>query len=418
MENRLQRRSAMVVVLVLSLFAAACHRDGHAIDDPPILAVGDFTYDGAFRLPADDFGVSNLNYAQGPLALGEDAASIFIVGHTYDQAIAEFEIPALIAGTTVGDLAMAEPPTQPFARVLDRPAGGNPQALDRITGLTVHDGQLLVNAIEYYDAPGDNTHTTLVVHDDGALGTATTSEFVSLAGAAHAAGWFSDIPEAWRDGLGGDLLTGSSSGMPIIGRLSVGPTAFAVDPAQIVAPDAPAAPVATEQLVGYSLAEPLRSDLLNEAGDNDLWTHLSRAVFGFIVPDTQTYAVFGSSGGHGPDGICYKCTPTGATEACGGYCAVDPADGSAYFWFYDVQDLIDVRSGTLSASAVEPYEYGEFVVPFANEGLGGGAYDAVSGTLYLTALAADREQGAYANPPIVVAYHVSIPENAAYNPNR
>ena len=36
----------------------------------------------------------------------------------------------------------------------------------------------------------------------------------------------------------------------------------------------------------------------------------------------------------------------------------------------------------------------------------GGAWDAERGLLYLTMLAADREQGRYANPPVVVAYRL------------
>jgi hypothetical protein len=57
---------------------------------------------------------------------------------------------------------------------------------------------------------------------------------------------------------------------------------------------------------------------------------------------------------------------------------------------------------------VRPYEYGTFRTPFKGEThkLGGGAFDASTGRIYLTAQKADREQGRYANPPVVMAYEV------------
>mgnify|MGYP006295034333 FL=1 len=51
---------------------------------------------------------------------------------------------------------MADDPTQPFSSVLDRL--DNPQGVNRIGGMAVFEGnagyELLLNAYEYYDAPG------------------------------------------------------------------------------------------------------------------------------------------------------------------------------------------------------------------------------------------------------------------------
>jgi hypothetical protein len=69
-----------------------------------------------------------------------------------------------------------------------------------------------------------------------------------------------------------------------------------------------------------------------------------------------------------------------------------------------------VRSGEVKPHDVRPYEYGVFPTPFASSSqtLGGGTFDASTGRIYLTAQKADREQGTYANPPIVMAYKAVV----------
>lgn len=372
-----------------------------------LIGIDALEYAGAFRVPAQTFGASDLNFSEGPIEV--TGSSLFIVGHTYQQAIAEFAIPPLVISETLTDLNMAGVPRQDFVTVLDR-AGANPQALDRISAMRWVDGpagpELIVNAYEYYDAPGDNSHTTLVVRDPEDLAGSPVDGFYAMEGAAHAGGWMTDVPAGWRDLLGGPMIAGHSSGVPIIGRLSVGPSAFVFDPMAIVGTSSPPDPVPTEPLLDYDLGRPLHADLSNASGFNAIWTHLSRAVYGFIVPGTRSYLVLGHSGGHGPDGICYKCTPTGETSSCGGYCAVDPDDYALHYWIFDVDDFVRVRNGELAPHEVQPYESGPFAAPFSAGELGGGSYDADTGLLYVSMQRADRDQGTYANPPVIVAFRV------------
>ncbi len=373
-----------------------------------LLTVSDLAYEGAFRLPAATYGVSSLNFSEGPIDV--KGPSLLVVGHSHHQAIAEFRIPSLGKNDDLEALNMAGAPVQPFASVLDR-APANPQGLDRIAALRRLDSPrgevLVVNAYEYYDAPADNTHTTLIVEDPSQLDGSVVNGFYALSGGAHAGGWVSDVPLEWQEALGGDVLVGSSSGVPIIGRLSVGPSAFAVSKAELTTPTASADPIPAATLLDYSLANPLEADLSNSSQANARWTHLSRGVYGFIPPGTATYVVVGHSGGHGPEGVCYKCVPVGLTAACGGYCPVDPQDRSLFYWFYDVGDLARVRAGELAPHDVRPYESGRFDAPFSAGQMGGGSFDAESGLLYLSLLKADRLQGTYANPPVVVAYRIS-----------
>ncbi|MHC4400622.1 MAG: hypothetical protein ACYTG0_13180, partial [Planctomycetota bacterium] len=288
----------------------------------PLLDMEDFQYVGAFRLPSRKYGESDLNYSQGPIALNPDRHSLFIVGHAHQQAIAEFAIPELVDGTDLADLNMAGDPIQPFATVLDRASGGNPEGNNRIGGMLYVSGpdgpELLVNAYEYYDAPGDNRLSMLVVRDANDLAKSDVDGYFKLQGRpGHTAGWMSPIPAEWRSVLGGDFLTGNSSGIPIISRASVGPSAFVFNPLDVVGEKSVATPVSTTKLLDFSLAHRLHDDLSNESRQNDLWNHLSRAVNGIIVPGTRTYATFGHSGGN-ESGVGYKIVQDNGRRT-GGY---------------------------------------------------------------------------------------------------
>ncbi|MBN1515117.1 hypothetical protein JXA32_00970 [Candidatus Sumerlaeota bacterium] len=401
------------IVTICCLFSGSFFTLHAAPSNAPLLTINDVRYIGAFRLPEDTFGVSSLNYSQGPMAYYPSHHSILIVGHTYEQAIAEFAIPRLVKSTNIEDLNMASAPLQFFSSVIDRASNGNPQALDSIGGMLVFDGpdgpQLLVNAYEYYDAPGDNTQTTLIVRDADDLASCAVDGFYSFqGGAGHTSGWISPVPPEWIPEIGASYITGQSSGIPIISRCSVGPSAFAFDPAEIIGADSTTATISTIKLLDFSLDHPLHDDLYNSSGTNDLWTHLSRVTYGLIVPGTRTYITFGYSGGH-VSGVCYKCTQDDG-NLCGGYCAYEADDYYQYCWLWDVNDLIKVRQGRINSYDVRPYEYGKFPTPFecSTHEIGGGAYDVESGKLYLTIQRADSEQGTYSNPPIVVVFRFEM----------
>ena len=382
----------------------------------PLLHKANIQYLGAFRLSADTFGSSSLNYSEGPLAYNSVSHSIYIVGHTHDQAIAEFTVPELSKSSGINDLKMVGSPLQPFTSILDRVMGGNSQALDRIGGLVLIDigGQqrLLINAYEYYDAPADNTDTTALVENPGTLSSTSIKGFFRFqGGAGHTAGWISPVPPALQALFGGDYITGHSSGIPIIGRTTVGPSAFVFDSDQLASNSENELSIETIKLLDFSLQNPLHSDLENESGTNNIWTHLSRVVYGFLVPGTRTYLTLGHSGGHN-SGVCYKCEQNNGNR-CGGYCAPDETDYYPYYWLWDSEDLYQVKQGKLLAHEVKPYEFGIFVLSFAAMELGGGSFDPIAGVLYITAQKADLQQGVYKNPPIVLAYKFIVREKAS-----
>ncbi len=334
--------------LLFSLLACAQPEAPSTDSEPGLFGMDQLDYLGAFRLPSAEFGVSSLNYSEGPIVYNPRRHSLFMVGHSHQQAIAEFLIPALVKSEIVTELNIAPTPLQNFSLVLDRSDSPNRQNIDRVGGLAFFHGEygteLFVNAYEYYDAEADNVDSSLILRNaDNLAETKVDGFFQFQAPAGHSAGWLSPIPVEWQTVLGGSYITGHSGGIPIISRSSVGPSAFAFDPFEVIGTQKNTGSIATTQLLDFSLEHPLNDDLENINLDNDLWTHLSRVTYGFIVPGSRSYLTIGYSGGH-KRGVCYKCEHINDPDnTCSGYCAKDAQDQSSYFWLWDIADFIKVK---------------------------------------------------------------------------
>jgi len=406
-----------IFCLVFSLVVIATNAQN--ISELPLFDIAQLSYKGGFRIDSGEQGVSNINYSQGPIAYNYENHSLFIVGHTHEQAIAEYAIPNIVNSEVLSELVMVETPIQVFSQVLDRTPDGNPQGINRIGGMYyVNDegqGKLIINGYEYYDAPADNTLSTFIINDANALETSSMDGYFGFnGGAGHTSGWISPIPEALQEPLGGSHITGQSSGIPIISRLSVGPSAFAFNMQDALSASQN---ILTTALLDFSLDNPLHEDLFNDSGQNNMWTHLSNASYGFMVPETRTYLTIGYSGGH-ISGVCYKCTQDNG-NLCGGYCTPEAADNYQFYWLWDINDLLAVKQGTMLPHEVRPYDSGEFSTPFQAGGpkkISGGSFDPNTGDLYLTIGRGDTEQGTYARPPVIVVYEVNSGVLASNDP--
>jgi hypothetical protein len=403
-------------MLVRTLLAAgscvvlsACGRSGGAgagAGTPGLLAIGDLKYAGAFRLPSDEFGDSSADYAVGTLGYNPRHHSLYIAGHAQQTAIAEFAIPELGHATDVRSLPVVENPLQPFRNLLDAAPSGNPDGIDRITGILWIDGELIVNAENWYDAGGTARDTTLIIRDADQID-GTVDGYFELEGGAHAAGYMGIIPAQWQARLGGAYYLGWASNYSIVSRYSVGPSLYAFDPLDIVnTPAGAQGSIATKMLMDFPHAgsHMMGADALTatQGSAPALWNFLSRATYAFIVPGTRTFAVLGSSGGV-DSGIGYKITQDDGT-LCGGYCPYQAADRYNYYWLFDLEAL-------LAAPAPydpRPYAFGRWSVPFDDNGrhsIIGGAFDNEHSMLYL-ALSGAGQVGTYDRPPAIVAFSV------------
>lgn len=380
--------------------------------DPGLLSIEDFEYQGAFRFSSSEFGDSNLNYAVGTLGYNPERRSLFIAGHAQHNAIAEFAIPDEYGtADSVEMLPLVEEPIQEFRQLLELP--GNPDGLDRYTGMYWHEGDLIVQANRWYDASGGARDTTLRVVEGDLSGSVVG--YYQMEGAAHSAGYMSPIPSEWQGDFGGTTLAGWASNYSIISRHSVGPTLFVFDPSDVTGSD-PGAVVATAWMnFSYGSGNYIASDALHYACDredevttcdddayaSEVWNYISKAMYGFVVPGTRTYAVFGSSGGV-ESGLGYKIDQDDG-NLCGGPCARGADDYYNYYWFFDVEEI-------LSADEVHeprPYDYGRWSVPFDDDGahkIIGGAWNPDEQVLYLS-LSNAAQVGTYDRPPLILAFH-------------
>ncbi len=401
-------------LFVLPLCVSGCANRAVVTSTYPqvLLSKDDFVFDGGLFLPDVQSGDSSVNWTEGVIEAHD--GTIYLVGNEQEDAIAQFAIPVdLPYSSSIDSLPVAGTFVQSYTTMLDKlPA--NRDNVDSIVGLEHYQGRLIANAIEYYDGPADNRETTFVIEQADSLADSKVSGLYSMAGKTRAAGWLSAVPNDWQQQLGCTHISGSSSGGPIIGRYSVGPSAFCIDLESLGAQSLRKT-ISTRELLGFDLSYPLHEDLYNESLQNDLWTHLSRATYGFIVPGTATYATFGNSGGH-RSGVGYKL-PRGDGVDCSGYCAVDPADNHNYYWFWDVRELWRVALGRKAASSIRPYEWGQWDVPLSSttdnqyKRIGGASYDASRQRLYFTLLDTkyDAERGV--NPPAIIGYRIRGLEN-------
>jgi len=409
----------------------------------PLFQIQDLDYQGAFRIPSGQFGASNSDYSTGSIAYNDNNGSLFLSGHRVFGTVGEFSIPTLVNNNNLNSLNEASV-LQNFRQVLDVTSNGNPQNIDEITGMAYIGNKLFINAMEFYDAPANNTHTTLVIEDPSDIENSVVNGYYALDGAAHTAGWISKVPNEWVTFVGDPYIAGNSSKLSINGRLPIGVTAFGFDPIDING--TPSGTVPTTTLLDYSLSTPLHADyntydrpdynveVLNGdnsftghtitdadivVGSNNLWTEESQASYGQIIPGTRTYMTIGSSGGHN-SGIGYKPTQNNG-NVCGGPCAYDADDYYNYYWLWDMNDLIAVKNGLLNPYDVRPYDYGEFNAPFQFDEftqtpefhpIFGGTYDMDNEILYL-AINDGASIDQYAQVPIIAAYKFSNTTNCA-----
>lgn len=373
------------------------------LEDLPAFKINNLKYVGAFRLPVGNAGDSRMAYSQGTFTLSSDSQSIYVIGHEHHQAIGQLSVPKILDYKDITDLEMSEV-LQPFTKILGRAKTGNKQGIDKITGLDYVSGQLIVNAVEYYDADANANDTTLIIRDPSNLSKSKVDGFFKLQGRSHAAGWVSSVPKEWQSSLGTELISGFASNYAINSRNSIGPTAYAFFPMALLDSDLHNGMILTEQFLGYSMEHPLHEDRYNQSGSNNLWTEISTAIYGFIVPGTSTYLVIGNSGGH-KSGIGYKITQDKG-HLCGGPCSKKQNDNYNYYWTWDVKDLLKVKNGQFKPYQILPKEFGKFDGKRSGWKLIGADYDSTDGLLYVMYAGKDRKQSKYEGAPIMLVYKI------------
>jgi hypothetical protein len=378
--------------LDISLLNAALAEQGVALE-----------FAGGFRVNIKKEGNSHSAYAQGTFTLSEDGQSFYMVGHVRQQSIAQYAIPKIINSQKVKDLKITNSAIQPYTKILNRTHTGNKQKINRITGLRMIEGELFLNAVEYYDANTNATDTTAIIRDPKNLSKSEVDGFFNLNGAAHAAGWISRLPSDWGKKLDATYLTGFASNYPIVTRNSIGPSAFVYYLDNLAQTDLTSGLIPATPILDYSMDFPL-----HKRDKNSLWTDVSQAMYGFVIPGTDYYLVIGQSGGH-ESGIGYKITQN-TGRLCGGPCPHDQYDVYHYYWIWNMNDLLDVKKNKSKPHQPRPVHYGQMALPYQPirgiYEIAGASFDDRQNKLYLLISSADRLQSKYEGAPVMAVFNL------------
>lgn len=308
-------------------------------------------------------------YVNGTLAVSGDV--LYLAGHgACSQGVAAWRVPASLSGTAAVVQAAADVTGGRLAQI--NPSDPNQKS---IGGLLVLGDRLVASAYSGYDGAGSAVASHFVRSAALGSGSTTGPYRVGDRNPAFYAGYMATIPAAWRSAFGGDVLTGQCC-LSIISRTSFGPSVSVVSSADLVAARTP---TPATMLVGY----PSDHKGLGEGQSAGAWT-LADRVTGVAVLEGSVLFI----GRHGTGPYCY-----GSGAACS-----DPEDGSQgthaypyapWVWAYRAADLAAVTAGQRQPWDVTPYAGFRLPSAIRSSRIGGAAYDAATGRLYVSEIYGD-----------------------------
>lgn len=392
-----------------------------------LLTLADMNYEGAFRPNGNTFGSSGIQYTDKHLiAVNPQNGNLLITGENTENTrdIGEFEIPTLSTSTNIADLPIAAN-TQPFVDVFAQIPSRTVDANEANGGIGIYGmyatgNDVIMNYAVFYDAEEPYADESLFIKRNAAdLGASTTDvvgAFKYDAGTL-CSGWISPIPVEWQSALGGDHIAGWASGTSraIISRLSIGPSAYAFNIADLTAPPANGSTISTIPLMGfpYPNAMGIAGDTENVDtyldGPNTVWNKISTVDYGFIVPGTDTYVCLGHDAGY-TSGISYKLRNNTSQTDWGDFDAVDPNDYRNIYMLFDVNDFVRAKNGEINIYDITPYEWGTFTAQFGGtpaagiNRISGCTFDPATGRFYVSVVDADDVQSAPSSQPVIEVY--------------
>lgn len=371
------------------------------------LAFEDLTYEGAFRLPANESNGESFSFATAPLAFNPDNKSLFI--GTRNRKVAEVSIPEPAKADAIGGLPFGtylQPMTDPSeGHLADIATSGV-----SLSGLLVHDRTLYGAGIIYYDANNIQTDShfarPLQLNESGVK---KLFRVWQNGKTGFVAGYMASVPPEWQERLGGPALTGQCC-LAIITRTSLGPAAFVFDPSEIKNGKNASA----EPLLYYPHDHPTLGPW---EGANATYGGTTQVGGVALVAGTRS-AIF--IGRNGLGSFCYgngtnDPNKASARSTDGQKFCYDPTNADKgqhafpyryQMWAYDVAELAEVRAGRRDPWSVKPYGVWPFDLPFVEPGvrIGGVAYDPSRQRIFVSQLLADRD--GYSFRPLIHVFRI------------
>ncbi len=390
-----KRFSTILILSATFLFTGMQYMPIHAADPSSQLLVqpNDLVYQGAFRLPAGEFGAPQYTgFAYGGPGVAYNPAndSLFIVGHDWYQLTAEVKIPQIIKGP----LSTLKTATvlQNFADVTDGKLNlvnpGDPNAM-KVSGQLVYNNKLYTSVYAYYDGTGKQKVSHFVRPLDLSIKGQTSGPFaVGTLYPGFYSGFMGLIPSEWQGLFGGSAFTGGCC-HAITSIQSQGPSLSIFNPSDIGVKD----PVPVTTVLGYPYANPTLGTWDNQSAIN-LYYNMSTILNSAVFPNgTRTILFFGKQGTGVP---CYGSGTTDISldrkpDANGVLYCYDPVNSSKgthaypykpWVWAYDANNLLSVKSGQKKMWEIKPYSIWGLDSYFGGT-VQGASYDSATGRIFV-----------------------------------
>ena len=373
----------------------------------------DFTYVGAFRVPAGAVGSDTLEYGGNALAFNPANHSLFMASNVdHGLSIAELQIPTTLSATGVASSMSVATVLQPFAdlsSLLTINAGGAAQPPNlnyenlNIGGLLVAGNGLTGAMFMGYNGAEPQASTHSHFRTSGLdLASFSASNFTGLidvrasgdtAGGRVRGGYMTEVPAEWRAWIGADYVTGAA-GQNRIQYSSAGPALFgfnATNPAGS----------SGKPLVNYPYGHALQWVDGRTTVPQLLFNGTTQVNGVAFVPGTRSVIFIGSNG---LSSIGYG-VGSQFNDRARPYQGFHSQNGNYQYqiWAYDIDDFMSVRNGTLAAWEIKPTSVENFNLPTpeASKYLGGTAFDASTGRLYVS-----QKTAGLGGTPIIHVYQL------------
>lgn len=406
-----------------------------------LLNQDNFQYIGSFRLPKGGLGGESASSAtlagSGLLGINEDDNTLYVFGSNSEKVVTEITIPEPVNSSNVSSLNTASVVRSPAdlssGNYNNLKADGTPIANGgKPGGLLLYNDRLIGSSWAYYDGAYEAALSHFSASKNWNVAKNTTSmqglgsPLYGDVNGGFVGGWMCKIPTKWQLALGGKAITGKGA-ISVIGRSSLGPSAWAFDPDDV---GTVSGTVTAVPLITYTLDHPT----LGVYAGPSLYYNMGTDITGVIFPnDSDSVLFFGvhglgftgmGDGCYGPytniisehgrqqPELCMGMEIEGTKTCC--YDPVSAADDMSHaypyqsqIWAYKAEDMKAVKDGVKEPWEIIPYAIWGFDLPFSTDKkeVKGAVYNNITKRLYITS---SGESVGYDTYPIVNVYKLVL----------
>lgn len=383
-------------------------------------------YLGKWRLPADDSPTTGRGYDYGGLGLAYNPdgdggnGSLYVISHIQESECGEMTIPTPSMSSTLSALPQAtnlQDITDVTHGWLDQVQADYNTSVMTLSGLLVYENRLLWNMYAYYDVGPTDYPFTGTNNLDISVNDTEGPWLIGNLPSQTAGGYMYHVPAAWQSAFGVPILSGST-GTSIRSQTGEGPIAIGWDPYA----DGPAPPFETvlDATTFMRYTSP-HSNRLHYVWDGYIqdWKG-DQLVRGGAFPvsnvNGRSALIYSGTLGRWP-GEWYSTASAfpynrpdspGCNTSAKGF---QNAPRESVLFFYDPNELLKVKNGTIAAHEVEPYfilSISEYLTPGYCGSISGMCLDTDRNRLYIIEPGTDTyTKGTFGGMPLMHVFQIN-----------